>query len=57
MSDGFLHKYFLNNPGKRVHKLLNDFMRSTDFIAFYDSIVVFEKRRQAKRSDLITHSM
>lgn len=36
---------------------INQFMRSTDFIAFYDSAVVFEKRKQGFRSDLITQSM
>lgn len=25
MSNGDLHKYFLNNPGKRIHKLLHYF--------------------------------
>jgi hypothetical protein len=25
MSDGFLHRYFLNNPGKRVHKWMHYF--------------------------------
>lgn len=25
MSDGFLHRYFLNNPGKRLHKWMHYF--------------------------------
>ncbi|MEP3349844.1 MAG: CmcI family methyltransferase [Marinomonas sp.] len=34
-----------------------DMMRSTHSIAFYDSVVVFEKRPQGKRMDLITSPM
>ena len=36
---------------------ISNFTRSTDYIAFYDSIVVFEKRRQTKRGAGITHAM
>lgn len=33
---------------------VNTMMCSTDSISFYDSVIVFEKRPQGKRSDLIT---
>lgn len=34
-----------------------DFTRSTDYVAFYDSIVVFERRRQGTRQSPITIAM
>lgn len=36
---------------------VTDFTRSTDFIACYDSIVVFERKQQGKRQHPITESM
>lgn len=36
---------------------ITDFTRSTDYVAFYDSIVVFERRRQSIRQAPITHGM
>ena len=36
---------------------VNDFTRSTDAICFYDSVVVFEKRKQGNRQAPITGSM
>jgi len=69
MADGSLHKYFLNNPSKRLHKWTHYFdiyerhferfrtkspTASTDYIAIYDSVVVFEKRPQGNRQAPIT---
>jgi hypothetical protein len=36
---------------------ISDITRSTDSIHFYDSIVVFEKRRQGDRRQIITQSL
>lgn len=36
---------------------VTDFTRSTNYIAFYDSVVVFERRKQGKRQHPITGSM
>lgn len=36
---------------------VTEFTRNTDCIACYDSVVVFERRRQAKRQGLITQGM
>jgi hypothetical protein len=36
---------------------VTEFTRSTDCIACYDSIVVFERRRQSQRQALITRGM
>jgi 23S rRNA U2552 (ribose-2'-O)-methylase RlmE/FtsJ len=34
-----------------------EFTRSTDHVSFYDSVVVFERRRQGQRKNLVTHVM
>ena len=36
---------------------VTDFMRTTDSVSFYDSIIVFTKRRQARREQLVTTPM
>lgn len=36
---------------------VSDFTRSTDYIACYDSVVVFERRRQGQRHALVTQGM
>lgn len=36
---------------------ITEFTRSTDYIAFYDSVVVFERRRQGHRQANITKAM
>ena len=36
---------------------VSEFTRSTDYIACYDSVIVFERRRQGSRQDLITQGM
>lgn len=36
---------------------VSEFTRATDFIAFYDSCVVFERRRQGERQAIITQGM
>lgn len=36
---------------------ITEFTRSTDCIACYDSVVVFERKKQGHRQDQITHAM
>jgi cephalosporin hydroxylase len=36
---------------------VTEFTRSTDYIACYDSVIVFERRRQGKRQTVITQGM
>jgi len=36
---------------------LTNFTKSTDYISFYDSVVVFQKRKQGKRNNIITEAM
>ncbi|MFO7142003.1 hypothetical protein B9T16_10165 [Arthrospira sp. PCC 8006] len=36
---------------------VTDFTRSTNYVAFYDSVVVFERKKQGKRQHPITGSM
>jgi hypothetical protein len=36
---------------------ITEFTRSTDHVSFYDSVVVFERRRQGQRQAPITQSM
>lgn len=36
---------------------VSDFTRSTDYISFYDSVVVFERRPQGERQDIKTQKM
>ena len=44
-----------------VHSLgavpITDFTRTTDYIACYDSVVAFEKRKQGARQAFVTRSM
>jgi 23S rRNA U2552 (ribose-2'-O)-methylase RlmE/FtsJ len=42
---------------KKSEVRISDFTRSTDYIAFYDSIVVFEKKPQGSRQSPITIGM
>ena len=36
---------------------ITEFTRSTDHISFYNSVVVFERRPQGKRQDMVTCGM
>lgn len=47
----------LNAIHTRGRLPVSKFTRTTDSITCYDSVVVFERRRQAHRQSLITHAM
>lgn len=47
----------INAVHTRGAQLITEFTRATDYIAFYDSVVVFERRRQGHRQANITKAM
>ncbi|MFV8816342.1 CmcI family methyltransferase [Haliea sp. E17] len=47
----------LNAVHTREALPVTEFTRSTDYIACYDSVVVFERRPQGRRRALVTHGM
>jgi hypothetical protein len=47
----------INAVHARGQLAVSDFTRSTQCIACYDSVVVFERRRQSERKDVITRPM
>jgi cephalosporin hydroxylase len=47
----------LNALHTRGASPVSDFTRETDYITFYDSMVVFERRPQAQRQDIKTQGM
>lgn len=47
----------INAPHSKGAVSMTEFTKSTDYIACYDSMVVFERRRQGARQDLISKGM